>query len=114
MTEVGALNVAVGATLLTVIVKDWVDVPLGVPSLACTVIDRDAGPSTSAPLATVTTPVLALMANRPPASSVRLYITPLPPARPLGSVDEAVIPMAVPFAAPSATLLAVMSLSTGV
>ena len=69
-----------------------------------------AGPTSSAPLATVTTPVVLLMANRPPALLVKLYTT----GGPLGSVEEAVMPTKVPLAAPSATLFADPLTSTGV
>ena len=61
-------------------------------------------------MATVTTPVVELMAKRPPALSVRLKVT----AGPFGSVEEAVIPTGVPLAAASATLLAAALLSAGV
>src|SRR3954470_13946892 len=64
----------------------------------------------SVPLATVTTPVLLLMANRPPALLVRLYTT----GGPLGSVEEAVMPTQVPLPAPSPTLFAAALVSTGV
>src|SRR5438552_19173567 len=49
------------------------------------------------------------MAKRPPALSVKLYVT-MPPA---GSVEAAVMPTAVPLAAFSFTALAAGSLSTG-
>src|SRR5205085_1411917 len=67
--------------------------------------------SIAAPLATVTTPVDELMANLPPALSVSVKLGAGPPP---GSLDDAVMPTAVPLAAPSNTLLAVLSLSDGV
>src|SRR5688572_25250449 len=91
------------ATLTTAIEKDCVAAPPPA-SLACTVTECVAGPSSRAlaPFATVTTPVVALTANRPPALSARAYET----AVPFGSVEEAVTPTAVPAAAPSDTTLA--------
>ena len=55
------------------------------------------------PSATVTTPVFASIANRPPASSVRLNMSPYP-CRP-HRWPSAVTPTAVPLAALSETLL---------
>ena len=66
----------------------------------------------SEPSATVTTPVLVSIANRPPASSVRLYVTVFVVASP--SLADAVIPTGVPLAAFSATLLDTGLASTGV
>src|SRR5207237_8166210 len=85
-------------------------VPLS-PLLACTLIVSaiDALYLRYALPVSVTTPVLALMAKRPPALSVKVYVA----AGPLGSVEDAVRPTTVPLAAPSATLLAATFASVG-
>jgi hypothetical protein len=57
-------------TLPTATEKDCVAAPPA-PSVATTVTPWLAGPSSSDPFATVTTPVVGLMANRPPALSAR-------------------------------------------
>src|SRR5207244_7689416 len=82
---------------VTAIVKLWVvNAPLA--SAALTVIEWLVEVSYSRWLAsaTLTTPVEELMANRPPALSLRLKVT----APPLTSLDAAVIPTRSPFAAP--------------
>ena len=63
-------------------------------------------------MATVTTPELASIANRPPALSVSEYVTVLVVAS--ASLAAAVIPTAVPLAAFSSTALAATLLSAGV
>jgi len=58
---------------------------------------------------TVTTPVLASIWNRPPASSVSEYVT-VPPCT---SLDDAVTPTVSWARTPSETVLAPVSLSLG-
>ena len=73
--------------------------------------DALASRSSSKPFATVTTPVAPLIANRPPASSNSEYVTPFVVAS--SSVENPVMPTAVPLAALSSTAFAVASLSVG-
>ena len=73
--------------------------------------DAAASRSSSEPSATVTTPLSASIAKRPPASSNSEYVTPLVVAS--SSVAKPVTPTVVPFAAFSLTALEVPSVSTG-
>ncbi len=81
--------------------------------VARTVIAWVAPASRSMAPATVTTPVVLLMAKRPPASSVSEYVTPELVASP--SEAKAVMPTVVPIVAFSVTALAAALVSlTGV
>ena len=77
--------------------------------MARMVIVYDAAASRSIAPATVTTPVFASIANRPPALLVSEYVTTSVPS---GSVARAVMPTAVPIDEFSTTVFGEASLST--
>ena len=88
-----------------VTVSDVNEVSLLVARMA---MSNDAATSRSIAPATVTTPVFASIANRPPALLVSEYVTTSVPS---GSLADAVMPTVVPIAEFSATVLLVASLS---
>src|SRR5215471_8221285 len=97
-----------GAASVTWIAKSWLlKAPLG--SEAFTVMLWLVAKFSRLPFATVTTPVEASIANRPPASSLNVYVT----APPLTSDEDAVMPTAVPLPAPSTMLLVAPFASLG-
>ncbi len=92
------------STSSTAIVKLAVLLPSVLAARTVIVWLAAASRSRLAPAATVTTPLLPAIANRPPASSVRLYVMVLFVAS--ASVAEAVTPTTVPAGEFSATSLA--------
>src|ERR1044071_3348661 len=100
-----------GATSLTAIENVCVvNNPLASAALTVMLWLVALSKSISEPSATVTTPVEESMANRPPALSLSENVT----VPPLTSDEDAVMPTRVPFAAPSATVLAPALPSVGV
>ena len=108
-----AADVIAGATSLTFVTPMVNACVTDEPSVdvARTMIAWLAAVSKSSAPATVTTPVLASMANRPPASLSREYVTASVAS---GSSASAVTPTAVPITAFSATAFGAPFASTGV